>query len=398
MKRIHAFMDGGVDEALFVNDALRKAWAAADRLAEEGHRLETTEEDPNHGLKKLVKLFGDEGLLDYVLGKSDGGIDDAISFSALCMIRERLAYGSALLDLAFAMQGLGTHPISAHASASQRAQVLPAIRRGDSVAAFALTEQEAGSDVSRIQTTATREGADYVLNGTKVYISNAPIADIATVFAATAPQGAPRRLSAFIVDLSTKGVEKVGTKVLGGHPIGELHFDGARVSETMRLGQEGDGMRIALGTLHHFRVTVGAAALGFAGRALDEAKAHVRTREQFGGPLSDLQAVQMKLADMACDLKAAQLLVYRAAKMADELDATDRTERARQAEASSMAKLMATEAAQRVVDAGVQLLGGRGVDERFTLAHLYQDVRALRIYEGASDIQRLLIARHILDT
>jgi acyl-CoA dehydrogenase len=224
-----------------------------------------------------------------------------------------------------------------------------------------------------------------------VFISNATVADMFTVFAATAPAGERHRLSAFVVPRDADGVTVESMRVLGGHPIGRVRFDGVRVPEADRLGEEGDGMSTALATLHRFRPTVGAAAIGFAQRALDESVAHVRTRRQFGAPLADLQAVQMRIADMACDVEASRLLVYRAACLADA--GADRSMAAR---TGSMGKLYATEAAQRVIDHAVQLHGGRGVLEAGIIAQLYQEVRALRIYEGTSDVQKLLIAREVL--
>ena len=271
------------------------------------------------------------------------------------------------------------------------------------MAAFALTEPEAGSDLSGIATTARLEGEHYVLDGEKVFISNAGIADVYTLLAATGPVGAKRRLSAFVVPAAIPGVTTRPMQVLGGHPIGALALKGARIPVANRIGDEGDGLSVALEVLHKFRPTVGAAALGMGQRALDESVRHTKTRRQFGAPLSDLQAVQLQIAEMACDLEPARLLVYRAAahadlaaRLASESDGSLPDRRSVIARTGSMAKLAATEAAFRVIDRAVQLHGGRGVLAGTIVARLYEDVRALRIYEGASDVQKLLIAREIL--
>ncbi|MEZ4335275.1 MAG: acyl-CoA dehydrogenase family protein [Sandaracinaceae bacterium] len=374
----------GVLERAFLDDAVIAAgWDAAGALADEGAALEEGEA-PGPALARMVRFLGERGLLSLMVG--------APSWRAVCLARERLGYASPLLELAFTMQGLGSYPITLGGSDDQKARHLTGVEDGTSVAAFGLTEPEAGSDVAGLSTTARRDGDAYVLDGHKVLISNAPVADVFTIFAATAPAGAPRRVSAFVVRADTPGVSTVSTKVLGGHPIGEVRLEGARVDIADRLGDEGDGMRLALGTLHRFRTTVGAAALGFAQRALDETVRHVKARRQFGAPLAALQAVQMGLADMACATEAARLLVYRAAALADRGDAGREAE----ARAGSMAKLVATENAFRVIDQAVQLHGGRGVMASSMVARLYEDVRALRIYEGASDVQRLLVARHLL--
>ncbi len=371
-------------ERAFLDEAvIERGWRAAGALADEGAALEQGV-DPAPGLVAMVRFLGARGLLSLMVG--------APSWRAVCLARERLGYASPLLELAFTMQGLGSYPITLGGTAAQKARHLARVESGEDVAAFALTEPEAGSDLAGIATEARRDGDGYVLHGHKVLISNAPVADLFTVFAATAPPGAPRRVSAFVVRASTPGVSTIATKVLGGHPIGEVRLDGVRVGIDDRLGDEGDGMRLALGTLHRFRTTVGAAAVGFAQRALDETVRHVRGRQQFGAPLASLQAVQLGLAEMACATEASRLLVYRAAALADRGDA----DREAEARAGSMAKLVATESASQVIDRAVQLHGGRGVMASSMVARLYEDVRALRIYEGASDVQRVLIARHLL--
>ncbi len=372
-------------ERAFLDDAVIEAgWSAADALADEGASLEEEHATAGEALVAMVRFLGDRGLLRLMVG--------APSWRAICLARERLGYASPLLELAFTMQGLGSYPITLAGTPAQQARHLTGVESGQRVAAFALTEPEAGSDLAGITTTARPDGDAWVLDGHKVLISNAPVADLFTVFAATKPPGERRRLSAFIVRADQPGVTTTPTSVLGGHPIGELHLERVRVDPADRLGDEGDGMRVALGTLHRFRTTVGAAALGFAQRALDESLAHVSSREQFGAPLAELQAVQMHLAEMACSVEAARLLVYRAAALADRGDAGREAE----ARAGSMAKLVATENAFDVIDRAVQLHGGRGVMTECVVSRLYEEVRSLRIYEGASDVQRILIARHLL--
>jgi len=371
----HSFLDEAVIEA---------GWTAAGALADEGAALESAAPTPGEALTQMVRFLGERGLLSLMVGTP--------SWRAVCLARERLGYASPLLELAFTMQGLGSYPITLAGTEEQKDRHLTGVAAGRSVAAFALTEKEAGSDVGGLSSRARRDGDDWILDGHKVLISNAPVADVFTVFAATLPKGERRRVSAFVVRADQTGVRTTPTSVLGGHPIGELHLDGVRVSADDMLGAEGDGMRTALGTLHRFRTTVGAAALGFAQRALDQSVQHVKSRVQFGAPLADLQAVRMHLAEMACGLESARLLVYRAAALADRGDAG----RDAEARAGSMAKLVATENAFDVIDRAVQLHGGRGVMTECIVSRLYEEVRALRIYEGASDVQKILIARHLL--
>lgn len=400
---IPSFSRAHVERAFVSSEVIRAALDVADALLPAAHVIEETASDPGTALRELVRLLGDRGLLGLVVPSAFGGHFDEVSSTAVCLARERLGHASPLIELAFAMQGLGSYPIVARASEAQRERFLPAVAAGESVMAFALTERDAGSDLGGIATTARRDGDHYVLDGSKVFISNAGIADVYVLFAATADRTVKRRLSAFIVEAKTPGLRAVPQRVLGGHPIGELWLDGVRVPVSQRIGDEGDGLSIALETLHKYRPTVGAAALGFAQRALDEAREHVLTRRQFGAPLADLQAVQMSIAEMACDVESARLLVYRAASVADVVaelarqnGQTDERDRDRVGRTGSMAKLMATEAAQRVIDRAVQLHGGRGVELGSVVARLYEDVRALRIYEGASDVQKLLIARDVL--
>lgn len=395
--------DEVIERAFCDADVIAQAWTSAGALADEAITLEERAASPAEALVAIVRLLGARGLLGLVVPGELGGTYDEVRSIALCLARERLGYASPLVELAFAMQGLGSYPIVARGGASLREAWLPRVAAGEAVAALALTEREAGSDLGGIATRARREGDAYVIDGEKIFISNAGIADFYTLFAATGEPGARRRLSAFVVPARSEGLATRPMHVLGGHPIGCVELRGVRVPAASRIGEEGDGLGIALETLHKFRPTVGAAALGFAQRALDEAIAHVKSRAQFGAPLAELQAVQLAIADMACDLEPARLLVYRAAASADvaaRLRAEGAGEsgelRSRTARTGSMAKLAATEAAFRVVDRAVQLHGGRGVEHGSIVARLYEDVRALRIYEGASDVQRLLIARELL--
>ncbi len=379
----------------FVDAALRsRALQPAEALAAEASSLEEGR-PPAEALRAMVALFGERGLLRLVTDEDFGGAFEDTSSRALCLARETLGRASPLADLAFAMQGLGSYPITfaarAHGATEPASRWLPPIVAGRFVAAFALTEPEAGTDLGGIAARAERTADGYRLRGRKVFISNAGIADTHVVFAVTAPDAPRRRLSAFVVPADAPGLSTRATRVLGGHPIGELHLDDVPVPEGDRLGPEGAGLAIALATLHRFRPTVGAAAVGFAQRALDEALAHVKRRHQFGAPLAELPLVQARLGEMACELEAARMLVYRAAWMADV-----RAPRSEVTRTSSMAKLVATEAAQQIIDSALQLHGGRGVLADGIVARLYQEVRALRIYEGTNDIHKILIARELL--
>lgn len=379
-------------EPAFVSEALlAEAAEPALALVDGAVALEHDAPNPGDALRRLVRFFGERGLLRLVTDARFGGVHERMSSIGLCLVRERLGHASPLVELAFAMQGLGSYPMtlaaSEHGSVHAAERWLPAVVRGDAVAAFALTEAEAGTDLGGLATRATRRGEGYVLSGEKRFISNAGVADVYVVFARTEDG----KVSAFAVDARSEGLSTRPQAVLGGHPIGEVVLDEVAVPETMRLGAEGRGMALALGTLHRFRPTVGAAALGFAQRALDEALAHVKARRQFGAPLAELPLVQAKLGEMACELEAARLLVFRAAAAIDA--GGDRGEVARK---GSMAKLVATESAQRVIDAAIQLHGGAGVLTTGVVARLYEEVRALRIYEGTNDVQKLLIARELL--
>jgi acyl-CoA dehydrogenase len=353
--------------------------------------------------RSLLKLLGEEGWLGYAVPEAWGGHWPEPDLRACCLIREALAAASPLADAVFALQCLGSMPITLAGSEAQRDRWLPAVARGAAMAAFAMTEPEAGSDVSSLATVAVRspdDGGDvgdvggYVLDGRKTFISNAGIADFHVVFAATDPAARNRGLSCFLVEAGTPGLTFLGPQVLSSpHPLGELGFAGCRVPEENRIGAEGEGFKLGMRTLDRLRPTVAAAACGMAARALAEATAHARERRQFGKTLAEFQIVQEKLAIMATDLAAARLLVYRAAW---EGDTGKVGEEARVSLAAAMAKAFATEAAQRIVDSALQILGGKGALAENPVERLYRSVRALRIYEGTTEIQHLIIARHLL--
>ncbi|MEO8195303.1 MAG: acyl-CoA dehydrogenase family protein [Thermoanaerobaculia bacterium] len=331
----------------------------------------------------LVAAMAEEGLLA-------GAISSEPDLRSLCLIREVLAGASPLADALFALQALGSAPIALAGSEELRERWLPEVAAGRAIAGFAMTEPEAGSDVGAIATTARREGSDYVLEGVKSFISNAGIADFYCVFASTDRTKRTRGISCFVVPAETPGLRFVAPYVLSEpHPLGELAFESCRVPASARLGGEGEGFKLGMRTLDLLRPTVAAAACGMAARALGEALAHARSRRQFGSALADFQLVQGKIARMATDLAAARLLTYRAAWERDR--GAERVTRE-----AAMAKLFATEAAQRIVDDAVQILGGRGVLAHSTVDRLYRAVRALRIYEGTSEIQHLVIARDLL--
>lgn len=340
--------------------------------------------------RRLVEALACEGLLAYTVPENFEAGGNTLDVRALCVVREHLSYESSLADLMFAMQGLGSFPVTLAGSTELKRTVLSRVKAGEAIAAFAITEPEAGSDVSAIQTTARQEGETYVLDGVKTFISNAGLADFYTVFAKTDPDKGSKGISAFVVERDAPGFlfeEKI--ELIAPHPIGRLRFKQCRVPAASLLGEEGQGFKIAMATLDTFRSTVGAAAVGLAWRALDEALAYAKLRVQFGRPISEFQATQMKLAEMATELDAARLLVYRAAWMRD-------TDAGRVTKESAMAKLFATEAAGRIIDAAVQIHGGAGVVRGSVVERLYREVRALRIYEGTSEIQKLVIANHLL--
>jgi acyl-CoA dehydrogenase len=336
--------------------------------------------------REFVRLLAEAELLSLYGSRT-------FDLRSICIVREALASASAFADSVFAVDGLGAYPVLLAGTDAQRAQYGPAIAGGTLIGAFALTEPEAGSDVSGIQTIARKAGDDYVLSGEKTLISNAGIADFYVVFAAAENSPAPGKkkpLTAFVVEATTPGLTvRTDIELMAPHPIGSLHFDGCRLPAGARLGADGEGFRIALATLDLFRASVGAAACGLAARALRDARDYTRQRRQFGSAIADFQATRFALADMATELEASRLLVYRAAWLKDT--GVERITRE-----ASQAKLFATEAAQRIVDRAVQLHGGLGVTRGATVERLYREVRALRIYEGTSEIQRTIIARALL--
>lgn len=336
-----------------------------------------------------VKALGEAGWLRYAVPAPYGGIHEHLDVRSICIIRDTLAFRSGIADFAFAMQGLGTGPISLFGSDAQKRAYLPAVGRGEHIAAFAITERDAGSDVSAMQTTAKRDGGKWAIEGEKTWISNAGIADHYIVFART-PELGERSYGAFIVEASTKGLSVPEQfDVLAPHVLGTLRLDGCRVPEGAVIGDPSGGLKIALATLDVFRTTVAAAALGFARRALEESIAFTTKRQSFGKPLSDHQITQAKLADMAVSIDASELLVYRSAWVKDTIGGRVTRE-------AAIAKLFATESAQRVIDDAVQLHGARGVIAGETVERLYREIRALRIYEGASEIQKLIIAGQVI--
>lgn len=359
------------------------AWAAAN-VADIDHH------DVDAACRALVARLGKDGWLKNTAPSVDGS--ERIDVRTLTLTRETLARYSGLADFAFAMQGLGAGPISLFGTDAQKTEWLTKTRSGEAIAAFALTEAASGSDVANITTIATRDGDGYVIDGEKCWISNGGIADLYVVFARTGEAPGARGLSAFIVAGDNPGLsvaERID--VIAPHPLGRLRFDKCRVKADALIGKAGDGFKIAMSTLDVFRTTVGAAALGFARRAFDEAVKRASTRKMFGGALSDLQMVQAHIADMALEIDTAALLIYRAAWVKD-------MGAARVSREAAMAKLYATEAAQRVIDTSVQIHGGDGVRSGHPVEMLYRDIRALRIYEGASDIQKLVIARAVLSS
>ena len=350
--------------------------------------------DVDGACRTLVAQLGAAGWLHHAVpGESAGGIDTR----AICIIREVLARHAGLADFAFAMQGLGSGPITLFGSAAQRAAYLPAAAEGSAIAAFALSEPGAGSDVAALSCAARQDGGRYVLYGEKTWISNGGIADFYVVFARTGEAPGSRGISAFIVDAATPGLviaERIA--LMAPHPMARLRFDACRVPASARIGAPGQGFKIAMATLDVFRTSVAAAALGFARRALAAAVQHTLQRELFGQKLADFQLTQATLAQMATGIDAAALLTYRAAWERDRPVHDHGPGRGRPTGAVAMAKLQATETAGQVIDAALQLFGGQGVVSGAVVETLYREIRALRIYEGASEVQRLIIARELL--
>jgi acyl-CoA dehydrogenase len=346
-------------------------------------------DDVDAACRARVRALGEAGFLKAVVPASHGGTHAALDVRTLCIAREILSFRDGLADFAFAMQGLGTGSISLFGLDALKRRYLPGVRDGKAIAAFALSEPAAGSDVAALATTAKADGAQVRLDGEKTWISNGGIADHYVVFARSGEAPGARGLSAFVVDADAPGLtvaERI--EVIAPHPLARLKFDGVRVPVTNRLGDPGEGFKVAMATLDIFRATVGAAALGFARRALHETIAHTSNRKLFGAPLADLQMTQAAIADSATEVDAAALLVYRAAWVKDQ--------GARVTREAAMAKMYATEAAHRVIDRAVQLHGGLGVTKGVKVEELYREIRALRIYEGATEVQKIVIAREAL--
>ncbi len=383
----------------FFDDAHRQlaeevqAWAA-EQLSSGQHPSERGAVDAR--CRALVSGLGKAGFLKHCLRAADGGVAPDFDARSICLLRETLAYHDGLADFAFAMQGLGSAPVSIAGDAQMRGLWLPRVAAGSSIAAFALSEPEAGSDVAAMRTTARHEGGQWILDGEKTWISNGGIADFYCVFARTAPavrrpdgSASAEGISAFVVKPGDDGftiAERIDT--IAPHPLARLAFRECRIPAARLVGAQGEGFRLAMRTLDIFRTSVAAAACGFARRALDEALAHARERAMFGRRLADFQLTQAALADMATMADAAELLTYRAAWLRDRGQPFTA--------AAAMAKLAATENAQAVIDRALQMFGGRGVVQGEVVERLYREIRALRIYEGASEVQRLIIGRELL--
>ena len=367
------------------------AWAARNIQHQHGP-------DVDAECRGLVRSLGDAGWLRHAVGGEPWGVSAQIDTRAICLIRETLARRSGLADFAFAMQGLGSGAISLQGTPAQKERYLGKVARGESIAAFALSEPDAGSDVAALQCSARIEGEHAVLDGEKTWISNGGIADFYVVFARSGEDGASARpgpvrgsrgISAFIVDAGTPGLEIAERlHVIAPHPLARLRFTGCRVPLSQRIGSAGEGFKVAMRTLDVFRTSVAAAALGFARHAMDEALQRAKKRKMFGHTLADFQLTQAKLAQMATTIDSSALLVYRAAWQRDQGRNVTRE--------AAMAKLTATEGAQQVIDAAVQIFGGQGVVSGNVVEQLYREIRALRIYEGASEVQQLIIARELV--
>ncbi|MEQ8768180.1 MAG: acyl-CoA dehydrogenase family protein [Planctomycetota bacterium] len=370
------------DEHLALRDAVR-SWIdgpGKEFVTAEDHRPETA--------RAIVASLGQEGLLAPLVAE-DGSTD--VEVRSVCVLREALAFASSLVDTQLVMQGLGSFALALGGTEAQRSAWLPKVALGEAVAAFALTEPEAGTDVAGLTTKARREGDQWILSGEKTLISNAGIADFYLLFARTS-DGEKRHngISLFLLPKDTGGLEIRPLELIAPHPIGELHLKECTLPADALIGEEGRAFGLAMASLDLFRPTVGAAACGIAARALHESIAHVQKRRQFGQPLSGFQSVQAMIATMATELEASRLLVYRAAAVKDQ--GQERITRE-----GSMAKMYATEAASRIVDSAVQLRGGRGVVKGEVVERLYREVRALRIYEGTTEVQRLIIAGRVFE-
>jgi acyl-CoA dehydrogenase len=373
----------------FFGESHRAFAGALDRFVVSGVLAAIDHGDIDKSCRDLVRALGGAGLLDAVVAPLDGDAS-AIDSRSVCLARETLAYHDGLADFAFAMQGLGSGAVAISGSDEQRRLVLPKVRSGEWLAAFALSEKEAGSDVAAMACLAREDGNGYRLDGEKTWISNGGIADVYTVFARTGEAPGARGISAFLVFPDDPGftiAERID--VMAPHPLATLHFGGCRLPAGRRLGGPGEGFKIAMRTLDIFRASVAAAALGFARRAFDEALAHAKSRKMFGATLADLQLTQAALGDMATAIDAAALLTYRAAWRRDVQKLPTTAE-------AAMAKMTATETAQRVIDRALQMFGGRGVRRGEIVESLYREIRALRIYEGATEVQKLIVARELI--
>lgn len=374
----------------FYEERHRAFAARLDEFIAGGGLGDVDHSDADKACIDLVRILGQAGVLRHCVPASYGGEVDEIDSRALCIARETLGYADGLADFAFAMQGLGTGAISLSGSEELKRRILPEIAQGKLISAFALSEPDAGSDVAAMACAATRDGDDYVINGEKTWISNGGIADVYTLFARTGEAPGTRGISAFVIFADTPSfeiAERIDT--IAPHPLAKLRFNGARIPASQMLGAPGEGFKIAMRTLDIFRPSVAAASLGFARRALDEAVAHARSRAMFGGVLGDLPTAQSTLGDMATAIDAAALLVARTAWRRDvqKLPATRE---------AAMAKMTATENAQWVIDQALQLFGGRGVRTGEITELLYREIRALRIYEGATEVQKLIIGRELM--
>jgi acyl-CoA dehydrogenase len=376
----------------FFDDAHRRLAESVDAWSDEHLRsVESVTAATVHATcRRFVALFGRSGWLCYCVPKEFGGAAERIDTRSICLIREAFARRDALAEFAFAMQGLGSHPISIHGSDEVKSRYLPRVVTGDAIAAFAISERDAGTDVGAIATKARREGDRYIIDGEKTWISNGGIADFYVVFARTGEAPGNKGLSAFAVDATAPGLrvaERID--VIAPHPLATLRFESCSVPASDMLGKPGEGFAIAMRTLDAFRPTVAAAALGMARRALDEAIDHASQREMFGAKLIDLQLTQAAVADMATGVDTSALLTYRAAWTRDVLGQAGTRE-------SAMAKFTATETAQAVIDRALQLFGGLGLVSGHIVERLYREIRALRIYEGATEVQKLVVARETL--
>ena len=376
------------DEAHRVFKTQLQEWTTKQFADQHGH--DESRDAIDRECVSLVKALGQGGWLKpAIAGKAHGGASEVIDTRTICLLREELAWHHGLADFAFAMQGLGSGAISLKGTPEQQATYLPRVAKGDALAAFALSEPDAGSDVAAMQCSALDTAGGYRLNGLKTWISNGGIADFYVVFARTGEAPGARGISAFIVEADSPGLEIAERiDVIAPHPLATLHFNNVLVPHAKRIGAAGEGFKVAMATLDVFRTSVAAASLGFARRALDESIVWAKQRKMFGGTLADFQITQTKLAQMATLLDAATLLTYRAAWLRDQGQ--------RITQEAAMAKMTATENAQQIIDMAVQMHGGMGVKKGCIVESLYREIRALRIYEGATEVQQLIIGRDLL--